>query len=101
MASRGTLETFLLEVSKALRPLAEAAKRPPVPQGIIDLAADAGLDLNDILVDPTPLTAFSTAFGNAYAFLQPIVESGDIGDLSQLSALFDSLRLALDKIDEL
>lgn len=101
MASRGTLETLLLELSKVLKPLATAAKRAPVPQGIIDLAADAGLDLNEILVDATPLTAFSTAFGNAYAFLEPIAESGEIGDLSQVPALFDSLRVALDKIDEL
>lgn len=100
MTENGTLESFLIEVASFLQPLANAATRPPVPQGVFDLAASAGLDLNQILVDATPVTDFAIAFSAIYATLQPISKSGEIRP-DQLSKVLDSIRIIFDRLTDL
>src|SRR5690606_2855397 len=90
------MELLLVEVSRMLEPLAEAAQDPP--EGILELAADAGLRLEDILVDAAALVEFATDFRTAYDALAPIVESGKLPDIKQLPTLFNVLREALTSL---
>lgn len=101
MAEQGTMELLLVELARLLEPLAEAAQQTPQPQGIIELAADAGLRLDDILVAPGDLVGFASAFGTAYAALRPVVQRGSIPDPSELPKYLSVLGEVLRRVRDL
>ncbi|HSH59192.1 MAG TPA: DUF6603 domain-containing protein, partial [Acidimicrobiales bacterium] len=100
MAAKSTTEFLLVEAARFLEPLADAAVKAPVPKGLVDLAAGAGLDLDHILVDSTPLSNFATALGEAYASLRPVTQTGEISP-GQVAELLLSLRTVFDLLGQL
>ncbi|MCK5508268.1 MAG: hypothetical protein KAI50_07075 [Desulfobacterales bacterium] len=100
MSDNGTLEIIIAELSFLLEPLAEAAELPQ-PEGIFGFVQEIGLDLNIILVDPTPINGLAISISSAFSILRPIVEAGEIDEsmTGELPEIIESLSNLMDSFD--
>jgi hypothetical protein len=103
MAENSTLQALLIELGLLVQPLAEAAEVEPIPTGIIELAEEAGIDLNSLLVDPTPVTQFAVAIGTLYEEFRAVVESQvvSVEDVPKLIRAAQNLFNAIQMLDSL
>ncbi len=101
MSEKGTIEVILTELSLLLEPLADAAEQPQ-PDGLFGLVQEIGLDLNDILVDPTTINETAAAISSAFSVLRPIVETGEVDEsmLADLPELIKSISNIIDSFDD-
>lgn len=90
MANQSTTQALFKAMLQMVEPLNEAAKRDQ-PSGLIGFAALAGLDLNQILSDPSQLNGVAEDITDAYEPLRNILVSGDLPSIAELPDFIDDL----------